>query len=398
MSRFVRYCNSVLTIAYKEFIHVWRDRRVLFSIIVIPPFFTLVFGHALQDTAPKDVPAMDYDADHTPQSEQFLEALKNKGTFSWKPWRGGDPNGKIDLLSARVKAAIVIPAGWGKSLSNGDPMQIRAVLDGSDTTTAPALEGALQELLADFQLKQRDAMIDTLPDEVFEMGSKLPASVREEFNSAMTPWSFNAQIVYNPDLRFIEFIMPGIIGLILQLLTVTLIASTSTREREVGTLSQLLVTPLRHTEIVIGKVLPYLVISLFLIAGTIALGHYHFSIRFHQPVLVTLICFLFLLCSLGLGVFISSIARTQTQAIQFSISFMLPMLLLSGAFIPVEGLPGVIQAFAQLFPLTHFCHAFRLVDLYGAHLPFIMIDLGWLAAGAALTCGAAAYLLRAADD
>lgn len=397
MSRFAHYCNSVLTIAYKEFIHVWRDRRVLFSILVVPPFFTLVFGHALEDTAPKGVPANYFDADHSPQSEQFLELLKNKGTFSWKPWRG-DPNGKIDLLNAGVKAAIVVPAGWGKGLSNGDPMKIRAVLDGSDTTTAPALEGVLQEVLADFQLKQRDAMIDTLPDEVFEMGEKLPAGVREEFNSAMTPWSFNVQIAYNPDLRFIEFIMPGIIGLILQLLTVTLIASTITREREVGTLSQLLVTPLRHSEIVLGKVLPYLVISLFLIGGTIALGHYHFSIKFHQPVLVSLICFLFLLCSLGLGVFISAIARTQTQAIQFSIFFMLPMLLLSGAFIPVEGLPDVIRAFAQLFPLTHFCRAFRLVDLYGAHLPFIMVDLGWLAAGAALTCGAAAYLLRAADD
>jgi ABC-type multidrug transport system permease subunit len=398
MSRFVNYWNAVLTIAYKEFIHVWRDRRVLFSIIVIPPFFTLVFGHALEDTAPKDVPAMYYDADHSPQSEQLLELLKNKGTFSWKPWRGGDPNGKIDLLNAHVKAAIVIPAGWGQSLSNGDPIPIRAVLDGADTTTAPALQGVLQEVLADFQMKQRDAMIDALPDEVFEMGAKLPPSVREEFNSAMTPWSSNAQILYNPDLRFIEFIMPGIIGLILQLLTVTLIASTITREREVGTLSQLLVTPLRHSEIVIGKVLPYLVISLFLIAGTIALGHYHFSIKFHQPVLVSLICFLFLLCSLGLGVFISAIARSQTQAIQFSIFFMLPMLLLSGAFIPVEGLPNVIRSFAQLFPLTHFCHAFRLVDLYGAHLPSIMIDLAWLAGGAALTCAAAAYLLRAADE
>ncbi|MBV9488106.1 MAG: ABC transporter permease [Verrucomicrobia bacterium] len=398
MNRFVQYCNAVLTIAYKEFIHVWRDRRVLFSIIVIPPFFTLVFGHALADTAPKDVPAMYYDADQSRESRDFLEALKKNETFSWKPWRGADPSGRIDLLNARTSVAIVIPAGWGKGLTDGNPLPIRAVLDGADTTTAPTLEGVLQEALANFQMKQRDAMIDTLPDEVFEMGEKLPASVREEFNSAMTPWTFQTQILYNPNLRFIEFIMPGIIGLILQLLTVTLIASTITREREVGTLSQLLVTPLRHSEIVLGKVLPYLVISLFLIAGTIALGHYHFSVKFHQPVLVSLICLLFLLFSLGLGVFISSISRTQTQAIQFSIFFMLPMLLLSGAFIPVEGLPDVIQAFAQLFPLTHFCHAFRLVDLYGAHLSLIVVDLLCLAIGAAVTCGAAAYLLRAADE
>src|SRR3954452_25210776 len=132
MNRFVQYWNAVLTIAYKEFIHVWRDRRVLLSILIIPPLFTLVFGHALEDTAPKGVPAMYADVDHSPESEQFLQLLKGNGTFAWKPWRG-DPNGKIDLLNTHTSAAIVIPAGWGKSLHEGDPKPIRAVLDGADT-------------------------------------------------------------------------------------------------------------------------------------------------------------------------------------------------------------------------------------------------------------------------
>jgi ABC-2 type transport system permease protein len=394
---FPPFLNAVFTIAYKEFIHVWRDRRVLLSIIILPPFFTLLFGHAFEDTGVKDVPAMYYDADRSAESQKFLEQLKAKGTFQWRAWRG-DPHGKIDLLNTHTSAAVIIPEGWGQGLTNGDPKPIRVVLDGTDTNTAPTLEGALQEVLGDFQVKQRDAMIDTLPDEVFDMGAKLPESVRAEFNSAMTPWSFQNEILYNPKLRFIEFIMPGIIGLILQLLTVTLIASTITREREVGTLSQLLVTPLRQSEIVIGKVVPYFIISLGLITGTILLGHYHFSVKFHQPLLVALICILFLLFSLGLGLFISAISRTQTQAIQLSIFFLLPMLLLSGAFSPLELLPGVVQAFAQLFPLTHFCHAFRLVNLYDAHFRFILVDLLCLAVGALLTCGGAAYLLRSADD
>ncbi len=397
MKAFAEFINAVLTIAYKEFIHVWRDRRVLLAIVILPPFFTLVFGHAFEETALREVPAMCYDADHSPESAQFVELLKGKDTFAWKPWRG-DPNGKIDLVNTHTSLAVVIPAGWGQSLHNGDPLKIRAVLDGTDTNTAPALEGTLQEALADFQVKQRDAMIDTLPDEVFEMGEKLPEGVRQGFSSIMTAWTFDNQILYNPGLRYIEFVMPGIVGLILQLLTVTLIASTITREREVGTLSQLLVTPLRQSEIVVGKVLPYLIISLLLIASTIAIGHYHFSVRFHQPLLIAVICFLFLLFSLGLGLFISSISRTQTQAVQFSIFFLLPMLLLSGAFVPLEQLPEAVQLFSQLFPLTHFCRAFRLVNMYGTHLSFVVNDLLTLAVGATVTCAAAAYLLRSADD
>jgi ABC-2 type transport system permease protein len=129
------------------------------------------------------------------------------------------------------------------------------------------------------------------------------------------------------------------VGLILQLVTVTLIASTITREREAGTLSQLLVTPLRQSEIVIGKVLPYLLVSLFIIAGTIAIGYLHFGIKIHEPLQLSSICFLFLLCSLGLGLLISAISKTQTQAIQFSVFLLLPIMLLSGAFSPLGQLP-----------------------------------------------------------
>ena len=155
----------------------------------------------------------------------------------------------------------------------------------------------------------------------------------------MTPWDVKVETLYNPNLSFIDYVMPGIVGLILQLITVTLIASTITREREVGTLSQLMVTPLRQTEIVIGKVLPYLVISMFLIASTIAVGNLHFGVKFQQPLLLSITCFLFLLFSLGLGLLISAFSRTQTQAIQISIFFLLPVMLLSGAFAPLGQLP-----------------------------------------------------------
>jgi len=389
--------SAILTIAYKEFIHVWRDRRVLFLLVVLPPFCTFLFGHAFENATLRDVPAMYLDVDQSKESQQFLDRVKAKDTFLWRTWRG-DPNGQIDLFRAGVQAAIIVPRGWGAGLSNGAPLAIRLVLDGTDTNTAPSVQGIFQEVLGEYQSTRRDDLIENLPDEIIDLGKNLPKEIRHEFSSMMSPWEIKAETLYNPKLLFVDYVVPGIVGLILQLLTVTLIASAITREREVGTLSQLLVTPLHRSEIVIGKVLPYLVISLFLIASTIAVGNLHFGVKFHEPLLLAVTCFLFLLFSLGLGLLISAFSRTQTQAIQISVFFLLPILLLSGAFAPLEQLPRAVRICSELFPLTHFCRAFRSVNLYNADLAYIAGDLLFLAIGSVLTCAGAAYLLRGVED
>src|ERR1700752_1151989 len=172
-----------------------------------------------------------------------------------------------------------------------------AVLDGSDTNTAPAVQALLQQALGIFQLNERYELIKNLPEQVVDLGEQLSPQTQHEFSSSLTPWEFDTEMLYNPKLLFVDYIVPGIVGLILQLLTVTLIASTITREREVGTLSQLLVTPFRQSEVVIGKVIPYLLISLILIASTIFLSYLHFGVRFQRIHLLSLVCFLFLLCS-----------------------------------------------------------------------------------------------------
>jgi ABC-type multidrug transport system permease subunit len=180
----------------------------------------------------------------------------------------------------------------------------------------------------------------------------------------------------------------------LQLLTVTLMACTIARERESGTLYQLLVTSLKRREIVIGKILPYLVVSIFLVVVIMAVSAWHFGVAFYQPSALAVICLLFLLCSLGLGLLISAFSRTQTQAIQFSVFFLLPVFVLSGAFAPVEQLPQAIRYVSELFPLTHFCRAFRLVNMYHASVGFYAVDLIVLLAGALITFIGAAFLLK----
>jgi ABC-2 type transport system permease protein len=344
-----------------------------------------------------NAPAMLRDDDQSEQSQKFVERIRSSKTFAWRDAPAGS-TGEIDLLKQRVLAAIIIPPGWGKGLSDGEPKPVQVILDGTDTTTAPQLKGAVQEALGTFQIDSRQDMIDQLPDEVFEMGKKLPQTVINQFTSAMEPWSVESRILYNPRLRFIDFVMSGIVGLILQLLTVTLMACTIAREREAGTLAQLLVSPLRRGEIVVGKVLPYLVVSVFLIGMTLATGHFHFHVEYRAPLLISLLCFFFLLCSLGTGLLISAFCHNQAQAIQFAVFYLLPVFPLSGAFATLDQLPPGVRLLSEAFPLTHFCRGFRLVCLGELGFTAIAADLAFLCIGAIVTCAGAAFLLRRVQD
>ena len=389
--------SAIGSVAYKEFLHIYRDRRILVLLLILPPFFTLMFGHAFEADEMTGVPALLVIRDDTPQTARFLAiVLKNK-TFAWKKY-SPTKNDEADLLGHHVKGALVIPAGWSTSLVNGDPKPLVFFLDGSDTNTADALEGSVHQSLADFQMKERDATVEALPGEVFELGAKLPVEVRKSFVSLMEPWTIARKVLYNPKTRFIDYVVPGIIGLILQLLTVTLMACTIARERESGTLYQLLVTSLQRGEIVIGKILPYLAVSILLIIMITVVAGMHFQVRFYGIPMLSVICLLFLVCSLGLGLLISTFSKSQTQAIQFSVFFLLPVFVLSGAFAPLEQLPRYVRYVSELFPLTHFCRAFRRVNMYHAGIQFYGIDLLVLLAGAIITFVGAAILLRRMEE
>ena len=385
--------EAVASVAYKEFLHIYRDRRGLLLVLTLPPLFTLLFGHAFETGELTGVPSLLIDQDNTPRAQEFIDIISKNKTFQW---RHGLPDMKDEsnLLGHGVRAALVIPAGWNESLENGDPKPLLLYVDASDINTADAVEGSVRQSLGDFQLKQRDRMIETLPEEVFELGKQLPVQIRKRFVSMMEMWSVDRKLLYNPKSRVIDYVVPGIIGLILQLLTVTLMACTIARERESGTLYQLMVTSLRRREIVIGKMLPYLVVSVFLVLVIMVVSGWHFGVAFHQLPALALVCLLFLLCSLGLGLLISAFSRTQTQAIQFSVFFLLPVFVLSGAFAPLEQLPTAVRYVSELFPLTHFCRAFRLVNMYDAGLQFYTGDLVILLAGALITFIGAVFLLR----
>ena len=390
--------SSIASVAKKEFLHIVRDWRILVLIFTLPPALTLLFGYAFSHADQTDVLTLLHDDDHTEESAKLIEKLRTNKTFAWKDWTPANA-GPPDLLAAHAMGALLIPKGWDESVNAGNPLPLRLTLDGTDTNTAPQLEGAVRQSLGEFQhdLYLQD-LIDQLPDEVIELGKKVPLEVRKKFDSAMKPWSVESQILYNPDMRFIEYIMPGIVGLILQLLTITLMACTIARERESGTLSQLLVSPLHRYQIVIGKVLPYLGVSTMLITMTLATGCLHFHVAFRAPGSISLLCFHFLLCSLGTGLLISTFCQTQAQAIQFSIFYLLPVFPLSGAFASLEQLPPVVHWISEAFPLTHFCRAYRIVSLGQQGISAISTDLASLLAGAVITCAGASFFLSRMQD
>jgi ABC-2 type transport system permease protein len=385
--------RGILSVAYKETLHILRDRRILILVITLPPLLTLIFGYAFDSTSISNVPVSIEDRDQSDASVAFWKSIEQNKAFQWQPRPAHGPD-VPDLVREHVQGSLVIPKGWGLGLKNGKPAPLLLWVDGSDTTTGTEVYGELQQSLADFQKTSRDQMIDNLPVEVFDMGEKLPKDVKDAFGSAMEQWTVNTAVLYNPNQRFIDYVIPGIIGLILQLLTVTLMACTVARERESGTLYQLMVTSLRRSEIVIGKVLPYLGLSILLIVMAVAVAYFHFGTQFQHIAVLSLICFLFLCCSLGLGLLISSFCQTQTQSIQFAVFYLLPVLMLSGAFAPLEQLPPAIQMISQTFPLTHFCHAFRMVNMRNADMGFIAGDLVFMLAGAIISCAGAALLLQ----
>src|SRR5204863_7189356 len=176
--------RAIASVAYKEFLHIYRDRRVLILLLILPPVFTLVFGHAFEAGEMTDVPAMLVNRDGTPRADRFVELISKNKTFQWQT-QPPTVVGEEDLLGHHVQAALIIPPGWSDSLANGDPVPLRLYLDGSDTNSADFLEGSVLKTLGDFQLSERQVMIDALPEDVFELAKKLPVQVRKQFVSMM---------------------------------------------------------------------------------------------------------------------------------------------------------------------------------------------------------------------
>ena len=381
--------RNIWALARKEFLHLLRDRRTLAFLIVMPPLLTAIFGYAIGKPTVTGIRTQVLDLDGGRVAWAYIEAIDASATFAPVVIENATENdvqaAQDALQRDEIAAIVVLPKGLTQQTTDGGTATVRAIVDASDTFAAPA---ALRELgamtvqentfLAAETLRRRGLAVD------MDAGLRL-----------VSPIELGADLRFNPDLKSQNFVMPGVIGLILQILTVIVMSTSIARERERGTMEQLAVTPLTAPQIFIGKLLPYFALALIMTGFVIALAWLLFDIAVGGHVVaVTALVVAFILSSLGVGQLISVVSRNQSQAIQLAMAFILPAFVLSGAFTPIETQPEAVRPISLLFPLTWFCRGFRAALLRGATLWELRTHLLAMAISVLLTFGFSVALLR----
>jgi ABC-2 type transport system permease protein len=331
----------IWAIVQKEFIQIRRDPRTLAMVLAMPLMQLILFGYAINTTV-DHIPTIVYDQSQDAQSRAFLGAFFNTGYFdrTASAQRLDDVRSAIDAGSARV--GLVVPPDFSHDLIAGRAARAQVVIDGSDPNTAQTA------LLVAGTIAQARS-VELLAQQAHGQ-----------------PIDLRPVVLYNPSMQSINFMIPGLLGLILQFQTLLLTAFAIVRERERGTLEQLVVTPIKPWELMLGKILPYVTLAFANVFVASAIGRAWFRVEFAGsfPLLLVL-AVLFVLSSLGLGLLISTVSQTQTQAMQMALFVMLPSIILSGFVFPREGMPPLVRELGLLIPLTYFLRILRGIILKG---------------------------------
>jgi len=341
----------------KEFIQVFRDKRTRFVLIGPPIIQMLVFGYAATFEI-HHVPTVVLDLDHSQESRDLISRFTSSPYFDVQR-QLTDYRQVGDLIDrGQATVALQINPGFAQNLRKGQTAPLQVIVDATNSNTALIASGYINQIALGFaQEYQQDRIRRIFP----QMIERVP-QVRLE----PRPW-------YNPDLRSRWFFVPGIIGSLTLVLVVTLTAFAVVREREIGTLEQIMVTPIRPAEFILGKTLPFFLIGLFDVSLIGTVGTLWFQVPFRGQILVLLAgAVLFLLCMLGVGLLISTVSATQQQAMVTSFFFIMPAITFSGFGFPINTMPQWLQYFTYLSPLRYF-----LVVLRGTFLKGVGLSILW---------------------
>lgn len=337
------------SIVWKEFIQMRRDRATLGMMLGVPVLQLMLFGYAIRMDV-RNLNAAVYDESRSPASRELLQKLQATGNFRITRHAGSYAEALALIDAGRARAAFVIPPDYARDLKRGRPTTVQVLVDASDPTasqnaiSAAMLVGQTQNV----RLLERRA------------GASAPRA---------PPIELRVRPLYNPALRSSTFIVPGIIGMILSITLLIITSMAIVRERERGTLEQLIVTPLTRSEIMIGKIAPYVIVGYVQVTAVLTLGHFVFGVPIEGSVaLIYLVTLLFIVATLGQGLFISTLVQTQAQSMQAAYFFVLPNVLLSGFMFPREGMPPVARELGLLIPLTYFLEILRGIILKGVGL------------------------------
>jgi ABC-2 type transport system permease protein len=350
-------------IAWKELRQLRRDRMTLAMMVVLPVMQLLLFGYAI-NTDVRHIPTVVYDQDHSAASRDISRSLEATQFYDVIGEVRNYDEIERALRSGQAKVALVVPARYGSDVVAGRPSRMQLIVDGSDPQTVASATNTAASLVA---ARSSELSVGRLASS----GGRL----------AIAPITLEPTTWYNPDLRTAVYIVPGLIGVILTMTMVMLTAMAIVRERERGTLEQLIVSPVRNVELVVGKILPYVIIGYVQITLILLAGRVVFAVPFlGSPALLYALSFMFIAANLALGLFFSTVAKTQQQAMQMSFFFLLPNILLSGFMFPFEAMPHPAQWLSQVLPLTHFLRIVRGITLKGSGFADAVPELLWLTA------------------
>jgi len=344
--------HRTLAVMRKEFIHIFRDPRTLAVMFLIPMIQLVLLGYAAT-TDVDHISTAAFDQDRTAQSRELIDTYGASGYFDINYYVASEEALARLIDGGKARAGLIIPAGYSKDLAREGTAQVSVVIDGSDPTIANA---ALSAATAVGQAKSVEIV-----------QQMLGIDPEEQPGLEVRP-----RVWYNPELASANFMIPGLIGTIMQFLTTFLTSMAIVREREMGTIEQLIVTPLRSYELIVGKLVPYVFIAFWDTLEILAIGSLWFGVPIRGSLLLLLaLSVLALMTSLGLGLFISTVSNTQQEAMLLSYFIMLPSIFLSGFMFPIAAMPKVLQYLSYVVPLTYFLIIVRGVILKGIGLKLL---------------------------
>lgn len=351
--------RRLAAIIKKEFIQIKRDKASLGIIFVMPLLMMFLFGYAVS-TNVDHISVAVLDQDRSPASRDLLSDFRQSTFFDFNYYVNSQREINDLIDSGRVKAGLVIPANYSRDLKRNVSPQVQFVVDGSDPTVARTALNTARILAQKRAMDMRTVYLE-------RRGMSL---------SNVPGIDFRPQVWFNPELDSIKFNIPGLIGLIMQNITVMLTAFALVRERERGTLEQLIVTPIKPAELIIGKLVPYVLIAFIDVLIVITLGVYWFDVPVKGSMLSLISqSLVFLMVALGLGLLISTVAKTQLQAMQMTVVLILPSVILSGFIFPREAMSLPIRLLGNFIPLTYFLEILRGVILKGIGLEYLWRNL-----------------------
>ncbi len=335
--------GRLLAIMRKEVIHIRRDPRTLAVMFLIPLIQMFLLGYAAT-TDIKQLRTAVLDLDRTKASRELVDAYRASKYFNIIFFANSEEELTRLIETGRARAGLVIPAGYSQSLARGDKASVFFIIDGSDPNVANTAFAASQSVAQAFSFKL-----------VALKGSPIVEAI--------------PRVWYNPEMRSSNFMIPGLIGLIMGLITTILTALAIVREKEQGTVEQLLVTPIKPFELLAGKIAPYVAIAFLELGEVLLVGHFWFRVPIRGSILLLLaLSFIFLFATLGIGLFISSVANTQREAMFLAFFIILPSIFLSGFIFPLEAMPKALQVISYIVPLRYYMSIVRGIILKGVGL------------------------------